>query len=172
MGARAVVAEAAWRAGVARGPRCEVGCLAYFDWSARSFRLATSGAAAATQLHAHFCCSEFPIVVDAIDALGADVTSVESARSRGELFESLEPDALPRGCRPRRVGHPLPARARCRGGRRAFAPRLRRGRPQRLWGIPDCGLKARDYVEAEVSLPHPVPPARKASEVAVVPAGD
>src|SRR5699024_10168404 len=47
---------------------------AYVDWSVGAFRLATSGAAPATQIHTHLCYSEFGEVLEAIDGLGADVT--------------------------------------------------------------------------------------------------
>ena len=56
--------------------------------------------AAATQIHTHLCYSEFTVVLGAIDALDADVTSIESARSRGEILEALEPGAFPRGIGP------------------------------------------------------------------------
>src|SRR5690606_3192488 len=55
---------------------------AYLDWSVGSFRLATAGAAEATQVHTHLCYSEFGVVIDAIRNLDADVTSIEAARSR------------------------------------------------------------------------------------------
>src|SRR5699024_4717449 len=54
----------------------------------------------ATQIHTHLCYSEFNVAVGAIDALNADVTSIESARSRGEILEALEPGAFPRGIGP------------------------------------------------------------------------
>ena len=56
---------------------------AYLDWSVGSFRLATAGRRDATQIHTHLCYSEFGVVIDAIDRLDADVTSIEAARSRG-----------------------------------------------------------------------------------------
>src|SRR5690606_34330338 len=38
----------------------------YLDWAVRSFRLATSGAGAGTQIHTHLCYSEFGTVFSAI----------------------------------------------------------------------------------------------------------
>ena len=53
-------------------------------WTGRSARSASRrpGAATATQVHTHLCYSEFGVVIDAIAALDADVTSIEAARSR------------------------------------------------------------------------------------------
>ncbi|WP_260729810.1 hypothetical protein [Dactylosporangium roseum] len=51
--------------------------------------MATSGAADATQVHTHLCYSELGEVLPAIDALDADVTSVEAARSRIEILDDL-----------------------------------------------------------------------------------
>jgi 5-methyltetrahydropteroyltriglutamate--homocysteine methyltransferase len=62
--------------------------VAYLDWAVRAFRLATSGAADATQIHTHMCYSEFGEILDAIAALDADVTTVEAARSRMELVQA------------------------------------------------------------------------------------
>ena len=57
----------------------------YLDWAVNSFRLATSGVDVTTAIHTHMCYSEFGVVVGGIEALDADVTSVEAARSRMEL---------------------------------------------------------------------------------------
>ncbi|MES2170599.1 MAG: 5-methyltetrahydropteroyltriglutamate--homocysteine S-methyltransferase, partial [Actinomycetota bacterium] len=58
---------------------------AYLDWSVNSFRLATAGVDDKTQIHTHLCYSEFGVVIDAIDQLDADVTSIEAARSKMEV---------------------------------------------------------------------------------------
>lgn len=63
----------------------------YLDWSIGSFRLATAGAADATQIHTHLCYSEFGVIIDAIDGLDADVTSIEAARSRLEGVQAQHP---------------------------------------------------------------------------------
>ena len=63
----------------------------YLDWSVGSFRLATAGAADTTQIHTHLCYSEFGVIIDAIDGLDADVTSIEAARSRLEGVQAQPP---------------------------------------------------------------------------------
>src|SRR5699024_7500303 len=62
---------------------------AYLDWAVESFRLASAGVAPTTTTHSQMCCAEFDTVVDGIEALDADVTSVEAARSRMELVRDL-----------------------------------------------------------------------------------
>lgn len=66
---------------------------AYLDWSVKSFRLSTAGAADATQVHTHLCYSEFGAIIDAIDGLDADVTSIEAARSAWRLCTTSSPTA-------------------------------------------------------------------------------
>ncbi|ATG50299.1 5-methyltetrahydropteroyltriglutamate--homocysteine S-methyltransferase [Brachybacterium vulturis] len=143
----------------------------YLDWSVRSFRLATSGAAAATQIHTHLCYSEFTVVLGAIDALDADVTSIESARSRGEILEAVEPGAFLRGIGPGVWDIHSPRVP----GPAEIAEQLRRARavvdPGRLWVNPDCGLKTRGYAETEASLRHLVQAAREVRAEAEVRAG-
>lgn len=134
---------------------------AYLDWSVRSFRLATSGVQDATQIHTHLCYSEFNVVVDAIAALDADVTSIESARSRGEILEVVDPESFPAGIGPGvwDIHSPRVPSAE------EIAEQLRRARsvvgPRRLWVNPDCGLKTRGYAETEASLEHLVAATRE-----------
>ncbi len=101
---------------------------AYLDWSVDSFRLSTGGAETATQVHTHLCYSEFGVVIDAIRALDADVTSIEAARSRMEVVTDIAASGFDHGIGPGvyDIHSPrVPGRGRDRG---AAAPR-RRGDP-------------------------------------------
>ena len=116
------------------------------------YRLATAGAIAATQIHTHLCYSEFNVVLGAIDALDADVTSIESARSRGEILEALEPGAFLRGIGPGvwdihspRVPTFEEVAQRVRHAAHAIGA-------ERVWVNPDCGLKTRAWPETEAAL--------------------
>src|SRR5258708_3445341 len=60
---------------------------AYLSWPLPCFRLATSCAGSATQIHTHMCYSAFNDIIDAIAALDADVISLENSRSGGEFLE-------------------------------------------------------------------------------------
>ncbi|GAE94399.1 5-methyltetrahydropteroyltriglutamate-homocysteine methyltransferase [Gracilibacillus boraciitolerans JCM 21714] len=63
---------------------------AYFDAAVRAFRLATSTVKPETQIHTHMCYSEFGEIYEAIDGLDADVISIETSRSHGEMVETFE----------------------------------------------------------------------------------
>lgn len=125
---------------------------AYLDWSVGSFRLATSGAATATQVHTHLCYSEFAVVIDAIAALDADVTSIEAARSRGEVIGDIAASGFSHGVGPGvyDIHSPrVPSVAE-------VADLLRRAVDdlplRQVWVNPDCGLKTRAYPETVASL--------------------
>ncbi|HEY6799394.1 MAG TPA: 5-methyltetrahydropteroyltriglutamate--homocysteine S-methyltransferase [Agromyces sp.] len=129
---------------------------AYLDWSVGSFRLATGGAAAATQVHTHLCYSEFGVVIDAIRNLDADVTSIEAARSRMEVVDDVARSGFDHGIGPGvyDIHSPrVPARAEIRGLLERAASEIP---PARLWVNPDCGLKTRGYEETIASLEHMV----------------
>lgn len=125
---------------------------AYLDWAVGAFRLATSGAADATQVHTHMCYSEFGEIIGAIGALDADVTSVEAARSRMELVSDLRAAGYANGIGPGVYDIHSP-RVPAAG---EMEENLRRAllavEPGRLWVNPDCGLKTRAYPETEASL--------------------
>ena len=58
----------------------------YLKWAVRAFRLATSGVQDGTQIHSHFCYSEFQDFFHAIAALDADVLSIENSKSDAKLL--------------------------------------------------------------------------------------
>ncbi|MDG4785058.1 5-methyltetrahydropteroyltriglutamate--homocysteine S-methyltransferase [Micromonospora sp. WMMD1102] len=127
---------------------------AYLDWAVGAFRLATSGVADDTQIHTHLCYSEFGEVIGAIDALDADVTSIEASRSKMEVLDDLAAIGYRRGVGPGvwDIHSPrVPSRDEVvEALRRAVAAVP----AQRLWANPDCGLKTRGYPEVEASLRH------------------
>jgi 5-methyltetrahydropteroyltriglutamate--homocysteine methyltransferase len=133
---------------------------AYLDWSVGSFRLATAGAADATQIHTHLCYSEFGVVIDAIAALDADVTSIEAARSRGEVISDVAASGFAHGIGPGvyDIHSPrVPSTAEVSALLERAVAELD---VRRLWVNPDCGLKTRGYDETVASLRNIVAAAR------------
>jgi 5-methyltetrahydropteroyltriglutamate--homocysteine methyltransferase len=124
----------------------------YLDWSVRAFRLATAAAAPSTQVHTHLCYSEFDVVLDAIAALDADVTSIEAARSRGEVIDDIAASGFSHGIGPGvyDIHSPrVPSVPEIAGLLERSVDRL----PLRqVWVNPDCGLKTRGYDETVRSL--------------------
>ncbi|WP_077487778.1 5-methyltetrahydropteroyltriglutamate--homocysteine S-methyltransferase [Sinomonas mesophila] len=135
---------------------------AYLDWSVKSFRLSTAGAADATQIHTHLCYSEFGVIIDAIDGLDADVTSIEAARSRMEVVNDLESHGFGRGVGPGVYDIHSP-RVPGQGEIEELLKTAVAHVPSRqLWVNPDCGLKTRGYAETEESLRNLVEAAKAA----------
>lgn len=133
----------------------------YVSWAVRAFRLATSGVRASTQVHTHLCYSEFNEIIDAIDGLDADVTSIEASRSRMEVLEPVRDHGFARGIGPGvydihspRVPSVGEIEAQLRLAVAVIDPR-------RLWVNPDCGLKTRQYAEVTPSLENMVEAARR-----------
>jgi len=125
---------------------------AYLAWSVAAFRLATAGAAARTQVHTHLCYSEFDVVIDAIAALDADVTSIEAARSRGEVIDDIAAAGFSHGVGPGVYDIHAP-RVPSVDEIAELLERAADALPLRqVWVNPDCGLKTRGYDETVASL--------------------
>ena len=125
---------------------------AYLDWSVGAFRLATSGAADATQIHTHMCYSEFGEILAAIGALDADVTTVEAARSRMEFIEDLTAAGFAHGIGPGVWDIHSPRVPSAEEMAESLTLAMHVVGPDRLWANPDCGLKTRGYAETEAAL--------------------
>jgi 5-methyltetrahydropteroyltriglutamate--homocysteine methyltransferase len=136
----------------------------YLDWSVGAFRLATSGVDVGTQVHTHLCYSEFNEIIDAIDHLDADVTSVEAARSGMELLRSVAEHGFSGALGPGVYDIHSP-RVPSEVEIGVLLSRALRALPAaRLWVNPDCGLKTRGYAEVEPALRHLVGAAALARE--------
>ena len=125
---------------------------AYLKWAVDAFRLATSAVADSTQIHTHMCYCEFEAILPAIAALDADVISMESARSKGELLEAFSRAAYPNGIGPGvwDIHSPrVPPQAEMEGLLEAALAVLK---PEQFWVNPDCGLKTRGWPEVRTAL--------------------
>ncbi|MGG6314230.1 5-methyltetrahydropteroyltriglutamate--homocysteine S-methyltransferase [Paenibacillus macerans] len=124
----------------------------YLAWAVKSFRVATSTVRDTTQIHTHMCYCEFADIIDDIRALDADVISIETSRSHGELVQSFEEHTYPLGIglgvydihSPR-----VPSEAEMVA---LIERALQVLDPELFWINPDCGLKTRGEEETVASL--------------------
>lgn len=124
----------------------------YLAWSVGAFRAATSNVLPTTQIHTHLCYSEFGQIIDAIDALDADVTSIEAARSRMEVLPELKAHGFERGVGPGVWDIHSPRVPSVEELEELITEATRSIDPRHLWVNPDCGLKTRDYPETVATL--------------------
>ncbi|GGJ08372.1 5-methyltetrahydropteroyltriglutamate--homocysteine S-methyltransferase [Paenibacillus hunanensis] len=124
----------------------------YLEWAVGSFRLSTAAVKETTQIHTHMCYSEFHDIIDAIKAMDADVISIETSRSHGELISSFEVHGYDKGIglgvydihSPR-----VPAKEEIV---QLIERALRVLDPKLFWINPDCGLKTRQHPETVAAL--------------------
>lgn len=124
----------------------------YLDWSVGAFRLATSGVAEKTQIHTHLCYSEFGVVIDAIDKLDADVTSIEAARSKMEVVPDIQRSRFSRGIGPGVYDIHSPRVPSVDEVTDLIEIAIGSIPERQIWVNPDCGLKTRGYDETVKSL--------------------
>jgi 5-methyltetrahydropteroyltriglutamate--homocysteine methyltransferase len=130
----------------------------YLSWAVEAYRRATSGASAGTQIHTHLCYSDADQIVAAIDGLDADVTSIESARSRGRILGVL--DGFGRGLGPGVYDIHSPRVPSVEEVGNLLRAALSVLPAERVWVNPDCGLKTRTYEQVEAALTNVVAAAR------------
>ena len=124
----------------------------YLSWAVRSFRLSTAGVHDSTQIHSHFCYSEFQDFFHAIAALDADVLSIENSKSDAKLLKVFIDEAYPRHIGPGvyDIHSPrVPSEDEIKG---RIEEMLHYLKPGQLWINPDCGLKTRQWKETKAAL--------------------
>ncbi|GIN87344.1 5-methyltetrahydropteroyltriglutamate--homocysteine methyltransferase [Heyndrickxia sporothermodurans] len=124
----------------------------YLSTAVYAFKLATTSVRNETQIHTHMCYSNFEDIIDAIKELDADVISIETSRSHGELINAFENNTYGKG-----IGL---------GVYDIHSPRipsldellnnidraLHVLDPRLFWINPDCGLKTRGIDETVAGL--------------------
>jgi 5-methyltetrahydropteroyltriglutamate--homocysteine methyltransferase len=124
----------------------------YLSWAVNSFRLATAAVADGTQIHSHFCYSEFQDFFHAIAALDADVLSIENSKSDAKLLKVFVDEAYPRHIGPGVYDIHSPRVPSEQEIKDRLAEMLQYLRPDQLWIDPDCGLKTRQWPETKAAL--------------------
>jgi 5-methyltetrahydropteroyltriglutamate--homocysteine methyltransferase len=133
----------------------------YLTWAVNAFKLATSGVQNETQIHTHMCYCEFNDFIEPIRALDADVISLETSRSHGELIHSLEknPYELGIGLGVYDIHSPrVPSVEEMEG---ILTDSLAVIEKEQFWVNPDCGLKTRQEPETIAALKNMVTAAHK-----------
>ena len=125
---------------------------AYLEWAVNSFKLSTSGVEDATQIHSHFCYSEFQDFFHAIAALDADVLSIENSKSDAKLLRVFIDSAYPRHIGPGVYDIHSPRVPPEDEIKQRIEEMLQFLKPEQLWIDPDCGLKTRQWEETKAAL--------------------
>ncbi len=124
----------------------------YLEWAVNAFRLTTSTVQDTTQIHTHMCYCEFHDFIDSISQLDADVISLETSRSHGELISTFYDHAYNKeiGLGVYDIHSPRVPSVQ------EMVSTIERGlevlAPAQFWINPDCGLKTRGMEETISSL--------------------
>lgn len=124
----------------------------YLQWAVNSFRLSTAGVEDGTQIHSHFCYSEFQDFFYAIAALDADVLSIENSKSDAKLLKVFVDEAYPRHIGPGVYDIHSPRVPSEQEMKDRIQEMLQYLKPDQLWIDPDCGLKTRQWPETKAAL--------------------
>lgn len=136
----------------------------YLEWAVKAFRLTTCTVQNSTQIHTHMCYCEFHDMIDSIIAMDADVISIETSRSHGELIQSFEENTYPLGIGLGVYDIHSPRVPDVEEMTRMIDRALRVLDPKLFWINPDCGLKTRGIGETVASLRNMVEATRLARE--------
>ena len=125
---------------------------AYLAWAVKSFLMTTCTVQDTTQIHTHMCYCEFHDMIDSIKAMDADVISIETSRSHGELIHSFELNTYQLGIGLGVYDIHSPRVPRVEEMTSMIERTLRVLDPELFWINPDCGLKTRGVEETIDSL--------------------
>ncbi|GAF12200.1 5-methyltetrahydropteroyltriglutamate-homocysteine methyltransferase [Bacillus sp. JCM 19046] len=125
---------------------------AYLDQSVKAFQLSVKSVQAETQIHTHMCYSDFQDIIESIDALDADVISIEMSRSHGELISSFEHYTYDKGIGLGVYDIHSPRVPSEEEMIQNIQRALKVLDQKRFWVNPDCGLKTRQEPETIAAL--------------------
>jgi 5-methyltetrahydropteroyltriglutamate--homocysteine methyltransferase len=124
----------------------------YENWAVRDFKISISSANEETQIHTHMCYSEFNDIIKTIEAMDADVISIETARSGNELLKVFKEVGYKQEVGPGVYDIHSPRIPSVKEIVQQIKLLLEVLPPEQLWINPDCGLKTRKWEEVKLSL--------------------
>lgn len=144
----------------------------YLNAAVYAFRLATTSVRNETQIHTHMCYSDFEDIISSIQALDADVISIETSRSHGELIHSFEESTYEQGIGLGVYDIHSPRVPQLDELTKNIDRALQVLDPQLFWINPDCGLKTRGMDETVAALKVMVQAAKLSREKLLVKKGE
>ncbi len=124
----------------------------YLNKAVHSFRLSTSSVQDSTQIHTHMCYSQFGQIIHAIKSLDADVISIETSRSHGDLIKDFEDITYDLGIGLGVYDIHSPRIPTEEEITIAIDRALQEIDRSLFWVNPDCGLKTRQEEEVKQAL--------------------
>ena len=128
----------------------------YLKWAVECFLLASSGVDDETQIHTHMCYAEFNDIIDAINALDADVISIETSRSQMQLLDAFASYQYSNDIGPGVYDIHSPRIPDTAEMEQLLTKALTVLNADQVWINPDCGLKTRGWDEVKPALKHMV----------------
>jgi 5-methyltetrahydropteroyltriglutamate--homocysteine methyltransferase len=133
----------------------------YLDWAILAFRVTANGVQDQTQIHTHMCYSEFNDIIESIASMDADVITIETSRSNGELLDAFEHFNYPNDIGPGVYDIHSPNVPSVETIKVLINKAADRIPADRLWINPDCGLKTRAWPETKTALKNMVEAAKQ-----------
>lgn len=124
----------------------------YLEDAVNAFKISTSSVEDQTQIHTHMCYSQFGKIIHAIKALDADVISIETSRSHGDLIKDFEDITYDLGIGLGVYDIHSPRIPKSREIEEAIDRALTNIDSTLFWVNPDCGLKTRKEEEVTAAL--------------------
>jgi 5-methyltetrahydropteroyltriglutamate--homocysteine methyltransferase len=136
----------------------------YLSWAVKAFRMTTCTVQDSTQIHTHMCYCEFHDMIDSIEAMDADVISIETSRSHGEMIHGFELNTYKLGIGLGVYDIHSPRVPAVEEMTDMIDRALQVLDPKLFWINPDCGLKTRGLEETVASLSNMVEATKLARE--------
>ena len=137
---------------------------AYEKFALESFWIATGVAEPDTQIHTHMCYSDFEDIIETIEAMDADVISIETARSGNTLLKVFRSHGYEKEVGPGVYDIHSPRIPSVEEMEKQIHALLEVLPARQLWINPDCGLKTRRWEEVKPSLKNMVEAAKRVRE--------
>jgi 5-methyltetrahydropteroyltriglutamate--homocysteine methyltransferase len=124
----------------------------YENWAVDSFKICVSEAEKTTQIHTHMCYSDFNNIIATIEAMDADVISIETARSGNKLLKIFKSVGYKQEVGPGVYDIHSPRVPSVEEMVEQIKSLVEVLPKKQLWINPDCGLKTRKWEEVKPSL--------------------
>jgi 5-methyltetrahydropteroyltriglutamate--homocysteine methyltransferase len=137
----------------------------YEEWATANFKLAVSSAKSETQIHTHMCYSDFNDIIKTIEAMDADVITIETARSGNEILDVFKKSGYKQEIGPGVYDIHSPRVPKVSEFEKQIKSIIDAFPVDKIWINPDCGLKTRKWEEVKPALSNMVLAAKKIRNV-------